>query len=494
MKTNPVRSKVTPARKTHGGAPGAVPQAEEQLLRLVASCMLYEKTFYESGDSVVKNIAETLDSVSPEYAAKVAIMAREDFKLRHVPLFLLSQLAYRASKRKKTLPAGVLSNSLARVIQRADELAEFLAIHAKVNGVKPDKIKKIMSAQIKQGLAQAFTKFDAYRLAKYNRDNAIKLRDVLFLCHAKPKDKAQANLWKKLVEGTLASPDTWEVALSGGADKKLTFERLLADNKLGDLALLRNLRNMKQAGVPASMIKRAIADAKFTRVLPFRFIAAAKYAPEFEDALGEAMVRSMIADAGSLSGRTLLVVDISGSMHAGLSGKSEMTRLDAACGLAMLIREVCEEPVIYATAGNDWKSKHATDIVPPRHAFALRDAILKLNSTLGQGGIFLKQCIEYIDCMESEKFDRVIVITDEQDCDNRSGISAAARNTALLGKHNYILNVAPYKVGLDTGEKWVRFNGFSERVVDFIRWFETKETPGQFERKLAVGASVEDDE
>jgi 60 kDa SS-A/Ro ribonucleoprotein len=87
------------------------------------------------------------------------------------------------------------------VIQRADELGEFVALYWKEK-------KQPLSAVFKRGLAGAFTKFDAYQLAKYDRESVVKLRDVLFLCHAKAKDEAQAALWKKLVENTLESPDT----------------------------------------------------------------------------------------------------------------------------------------------------------------------------------------------------------------------------------------------------------------------------------------------
>jgi hypothetical protein len=45
--------------------------------------------------------------------------------------------------------------------------------------------------QVKKGLARALAEFDEYQLAKWDRQNrAVKLRDVLFLCHAKPKDAA----------------------------------------------------------------------------------------------------------------------------------------------------------------------------------------------------------------------------------------------------------------------------------------------------------------
>jgi hypothetical protein len=44
---------------------------------------------------------------------------------------------------------------------------------------------------------------DEYQLAKYERGGPIKLRDVLFLCLAKPRDQAQADVWKRLVSGNL---------------------------------------------------------------------------------------------------------------------------------------------------------------------------------------------------------------------------------------------------------------------------------------------------
>ena len=88
-----------------------------------------------------------------------------------------------------------------------------------------------LSAQVKKELAAAFTKFDEYALAKYNRPNAVKLRDVLFLSHAKPLDAAQALLWKRLIAGEPAAPDTWEVALSSGANKREALGSRLAGSR-----------------------------------------------------------------------------------------------------------------------------------------------------------------------------------------------------------------------------------------------------------------------
>ena len=77
-------------------------------------------------------------------------------KLRHAPLLLVREMARHATHR------ALVAETLAAVIQRADELAEFVAIYWK-DGRVP------LSAQVKKGLAAAFPKFDEYALAKYDR-------------------------------------------------------------------------------------------------------------------------------------------------------------------------------------------------------------------------------------------------------------------------------------------------------------------------------------
>src|SRR5690349_21978404 len=201
--------------RTHEGAPSRHISPELQLRRAVLACMLWESQFYEDGVEIAGRIAELVPKVAADKVAALAIEARERVKLRHAPLLLVREMA-----RPKT-HRHLVAETLARVIQRADELAEFVALYWS-DGKQP------LAAQVKKGLAAAFTKFDEYALAKYNRAAPVKLRDVLFLSHARPVDPAQAELWKRLVEGELATPDTWEVALSGGADKRDAWERLLS--------------------------------------------------------------------------------------------------------------------------------------------------------------------------------------------------------------------------------------------------------------------------
>jgi hypothetical protein len=304
-----------------------------------------------------------------------------------------------------------------------------------------------LSGQVKKGLAAAFPKFDEYQLAKYDRGGPIKLRDVLFLCHAKPRDEAQAELWKRLIAGVLATPDTWEVALSSGADKREAWERLLREQKLGALALLRNLRNMQEAKVDESLMLTAIGSMSTARVLPFRFLAAARYAPRWEDALEQAML-NCVAEAEKLPGKTIVLVDVSGSMTAPLSGCSEMQRTDAAYGLAVLLREIAGKVAVYSFSDNLVE-------VPARRGFALRDAI---DASQQHSSTQLGKAIEKLN---GEKYDRLIVITDEQSHD---------RVPAPSGK-GYVINVASYKNGVGYG-KWTHIDGWSEAVIDYIRALE----------------------
>ncbi len=442
-----------PAVVTHEGAPARSLTPEHELQRSVMACMLWEDTFYESGADISDRINGLIAKCKPEFVAGLAITAREAMKLRHAPLLLVREMA-RLHTHKH-----LVAQTLERVIQRPDELTEFLAIYWKEK-------RQPLSAQVKKGIARAFAKFNEYALAKYDRDGAVKLRDALFLSHAKPKDATvkftklerksadqydlapHEQLYKKVVDRGLTTPDTWEVELSASDDKKASWTRLLAEDKLGALALLRNLRNMIEAGIDDGEIRKALTALKPERVLPFRYIAAARHAPRFEPELEAAMLRSL-ESAEKMKGHTIILVDVSGSMDTAISAKSDLKRLDAACGLAMLCREVCESVGIVTFS-------QAVVECPPRRGFALRDAIVQSQP---HGGTYLGAAVAALN--QQRKYDRLIVITDEQSAD-------AVGAPLALG---YVINVAAYKNGVGYG-KWVHIDGWSEAVIDYIRVYE----------------------
>jgi hypothetical protein len=422
---------------TKEGAKGKRFTPEMELKRTLMNCLLWEDQFYEDGVSIADRIKTLVPMVDPQRVAALAIVAREDMKLRHAPLLVVREMARHEKHRV------LVADTLARVIQRPDEMTELLAIYwADALGPMQQRKRQPVSAQIKKGLARALTKFDAYQLAKYDRDGAVRIKDVLFLVHAKPKDAAQEKVWKELVDGTLVSPDTWEVSLSSGKDKRETFERLMAEKKLGGLALLRNLRLMQKAEVPRKTIADAIEAMRTDRILPYRFITAARYAPDFEPELEAVMLKS-IKGYARLKGRTRLLIDVSGSMFYPMSAQSEMTRAEAACGLAILAREICDEVEIFTFSSQTVK-------VPPRRGFALRDAII---ASQPHGNTMLGAAVSEID----RKGTRLIVFTDEQ-----------SHDVVPVPKGNGVMiNVASYSHGVGNGP-WKRVDGFSEAVIAWI--------------------------
>jgi 60 kDa SS-A/Ro ribonucleoprotein len=455
MKTN---VKTVSDLRTHEGAPAKRINAEQELRRSVMACMLWEDSFYEDGHSIAERITGLVAEVAPMNCANIAIEARENMKLRHAPLWIVLSMAKLPSH--KMYVAGTLS----RIIQRVDEIAEFLSLYW-LDGKKP------VSAQIKKGLASAFLKFNEYQFAKYNRDGAIKLRDVMFLVHPKPVGAEQEVLFKKIANNELETPDTWEVALSTGKDKKETWERLITENKLGALAFIRNLRNMNDVKVNRELVISGLKSLDVDRVLPFRFVAAAKAAPNFEDSLDELLLKSL-SQREKLKGKTVVVIDVSGSMYGSpVSKKSDIDRAIAACALGAIAREVCENASIYATAGNDITKIHQTALVPTRHGMALIDSIYGMCRPLGGGGIFLTPVCKWI-AEREENVDRMIVITDEQDCASSGSDSPVHANP--LGKHNYLINVSVEKNGIGYGQ-WTHLDGFSESLINYIIEYEKQE-------------------
>ena len=458
--------RVTPPIYTHEGGTADRTTPLQALRRSVMSCFLWEKEFYEDGVEIATRIGTLAEQVTPVELAHLAVEARTRFYLRHVPLFLLAKLAKTGSG------TSILKDTIPLVIRRADELAEFVAIFWQLNPGKD------ITNQMKKGLRTALLNFDEYELAKYDRDKPVKTRDVAFLAHVKGIGNDHNRLIARMVnknyfpektksaqfpvrelfnvpEDTpgLASPDTWEVALSAGENKKETFERLLAEGKLPYFALIRNLRNMAGAGCEPEAIKAAIVARKGARfILPFRYVAAARAAPMFEPALDQALLASL-GDMMQLKGTTIVLTDVSDSMNAKLSQKGDLKRMDAAATLASIVP---------AEKLRSFTFSNVLVEVPPRKGMSGVDAITKSQP---HGGTYLAQAINGIH-MLNIPYDRLIITTDEQ--------IHPGRLPEPRGKFNYVINVASNKNGIGYRKPWIHIDGFSENIFRFIGEVETE--------------------
>ena len=367
-----------PTVRNHEGAPAYALAPALELYAAVATAGLSDQ-FYEPADTRLVRLQALVAQNEPLFVAQLAVYAREQLHLRSVPLVLAVELA------RLHRGDNLVSRLVARVVQRADEIGELLACYAQANGRIGTGQRKVLgrlSKQVQHGLALAFNKFDAYQLAKYNRDQAaVRLRDALFLVHPKPRDVTQQAVFDQLVAGTLPTPYTWETELSAvgqgtyatpaerQAATTATWEALVGSGKLGYMALLRNLRNLLEANVSAdtlTLVCATLADGRQVtraRQLPFRFLAAYREVAALDSGrvapVLAALESAIVASAANLRGfgadtRVVIACDVSGSMQKPVSARSKVLLYDVGLVLAMLLQSRCQH-VVTGIFGNTWK-------------------------------------------------------------------------------------------------------------------------------------------
>lgn len=444
----------------------------EKLRRTCCTALLGEDTFYENGESIKDRVSSYMNDITSKQANEALRIAKEDNKLRHMPLFLI----------KYMLKKGwVDADTVSKVCTRPDDITEILAMYWQ----DPDN-KHCLPKRLVKGLQESFNSFDQYQLSKYlAKDKAIKLKDALRIVRPDPnksKNPNQSSVYKEIIDGTLKmSEDTWEVCISAcgkdTAKKKEVWTRLLTEKtekglpKLGALALLRNLRNMDGCGVDHKIINEALKNASMKKILPFQIIGAARYAnPDFAGVLQDKLLES-IKGYDKLEGDTLFLLDVSGSMGGSLSAKSELNRLDACAGVAAILDGICENSTLYT---------FNTDINPLSKAYHGMALIDSVNSRLG-GGTRVIDCTnaainEFKRTHDGKLPSRVIVVTDEADNTYYGGYGKPLPNLSKSCQ-GYIVNVASYEHGVNYNDSsWVRVSGWSEGIVKYISEYEKLET------------------
>jgi hypothetical protein len=435
------KKKVSDPIFTHEGGRASKCSNLEQLRRTVTSAFLWESGFYEDGKSIASRVESLVPKCSVEDLNQLVIELRTKHHLRHMPLYICKVMA-----NNKMLKADVLTS----VIQRADEMAEFLSLYWK-DGKSP------IAKQVKLGLAKSFSKFNEYQFAKYKGDGkTISLRDVMFMVRPNPSSELEAELFKKIADKNLETPLTWETQLSSGRDKKEVFTELIEKNALGGLAFLRNLRNMINADVKESLIKDYFTKANFSKVLPFRFIASYRSIDgSFANELSDSLLKS-VSELDKLNGSTCVLVDVSGSMESLLSSKSDLRRLDAAVSLAGICTELCDDCDVFTFSYDTVKVEKLSG----KNIFQKMSAI---DNSQTHGATYLSKSINYINSLE-KKYDRIIIITDEQSADGMCN---------PLADKGYLINVACDKNGVAYNKNVTHINGFSENVFKFISSYES---------------------
>lgn len=489
----PIVSEQTPSGVTYEGAPGYARDVRSELFLLAVANMVGENTFYEFAgdrDSRFAELVHTAANYNPGWTARFLRWLRSDANMRSASLVGAAEYvrafkdvtpAVDADFHDYALPRQVVKS----VLQRADEPGEMLAYWT-------SKYGRAIPKPIKRGVADA-----AQRL--YNERNFLKwdsntrgfrFGDVLELTHASPAaDKAwQGALFKHAIDvrqgrdvtipesllmlqqraALMALPVeerrrvingrsaadllagagmTWE-SVAGWLQGPLTAKTWTAViPSMGYMALLRNLRNFDQAGVSdevAEKIAAKLADpdevAK-SRQFPLRFLSAYNAAPSLRwgHALDKALTASL-SNVPTLNGRTLILVDTSGSMHSTFSKDGTLMRWDAAAVFGIALGMRCANADVVSFSGG-WYGDRATKPFPLTKGASLLREVEKWKS----GGWFLGGGTDTVGAIRTHfsAHDRVVILTDEQATSNHGQVDSAVPSNVPL----YTWNLAGYKHG-----------------------------------------------
>ncbi|MFE0674956.1 TROVE domain-containing protein [Streptomyces sp. NPDC058867] len=442
--------------RTYEGGLGHEREARSELFLLAVSHFVSQRTFYESGDDRddrFRTLVRELAVADPEWTAGLLGWLRGEGNLRSAAVVGAAEYV------KARLDAGASDGPSNRrvvdsVLQRPDEPGELLAYWTSTYG-------RAVPKPVKRGIADAVRRLYSGRaLLKYDTaSKGYRFGDILNLVHAAPDPAKpwQGDLFQYALDRR-HNPDTAEppasdrtlvahrelmalpvgerralVTSDGGAERLaaagVTWEALAGwlqgpmDRaaweavipSMGPMALSRNLRNFDEAGVSDEVAERVAArisdpaEVARSRQFPFRYLAAYQHAPSLrwsyplERALGHSL-----AQVPALPGRTLVLVDRSGSMfYSRLSDRSELNRADAAAifGTALALRAADADLVEFGTS---------SDRVP----FDRGESVLRVLERFGDlGGTNTTEAVR----RHYRKHDRVLIVTDEQYAHSRHG-------------------------------------------------------------------------
>ncbi len=491
---------------SYNGNPQSKKDSGLQLFQCIVNSMYGKDQYYESASDVVKtlrsNVTACVSNGNMQFVANTAVFGRTQMKMRTMPIVLTVMLIDEVRKQGKTFDDS--RKLVSTVIQRADQATDLYSYALSVFGSK-----KNVPMSIKRGVADAMNKFDEYQFAKYDRKGAVSFRDLLRIVHPKAKNDVQGELFKKIMEERLETPNTWETQISNAGQvaketgvevntvKGKAWSKLIDDNALGYMALLRNLRN-----IFSEDFKGSITDAQLdslcarlrdpnevarSKQLPFRFVTAMnmlfghshdygmdapklRRANKLKNALSDALDTS-VSNMPSIGEKVWIIVDTSGSMgqygaQLNSYGRNKrgnvMSASTTACTFAGALAKAnrdSDELAITAFATS------AKTIIPNTNdsVLSISESIARTNTGYGTDlGAALKQRNKL-----GFTPDTVIVFSDMQvnQLQTRGGVNSVFDKDCM--KIAFDLNQYE-STPLSERQGWFQLSGWSERIFDML--------------------------
>lgn len=435
---------------THEGGAAFERTSKSELFLLAVTNMVNEDTYYELRIGRDARYAELIYKVTaddPDWVRRFLPWLRDTANMRSAAVVGVAEYIKAGGPHGRQLVADTLL--------RADEPAELLAYWHATHG-------KRLPKPLKRGLAVAVAKlYNEKAMLKYDSSrHAVRPTDVITLAHAKPVAPWQLELFvylsdkrhgrtdprvgkqlqlvsksKDVTEKLEAGVDvTAEEVRAGG----ITWERQSGATKMdaaawerqipsmGYMALLRNLRNFDEAGISADARTSVVAkltnpaEVARSRQFPYRFLSAYKAAPSLQWAqVLETALDLSCGNIPRLRGRSLVLIDLSGSMTNKVSAKSEMSRWEVGALFAAALSKRCEQVDIALFATNNGKlpMQRSESIL----RYMERVAAVQRSGQLQHGTMGYTALADQYD-----GHDRAVFFTDEQLHDSSSGRSSGS--------------------------------------------------------------------
>lgn len=487
--------------RTAEGGTGYNQDSKTELYTLAVTNMVSEATFYEGAevrDNRFVSLVHEVTKLDPEWVRKFGPWLRSTANMRSASVVLAVEYVRAGGEFGREL--------IAAVCQRGDEPSEVLGYYLSHYG-------KNVPWAVKQGLSDACARLYTQRnFLKYDSANdTVRMADVLELCHCKPASIQQSALYKHIIDYRHKRPhDVLALESAGLADLSYAYRYAdIGENErrgflkhatlpsiwdweklsgwipmdaeawevvipqMGYMALLRNLRNFEEKGVSSEVLDKVAAkiadpgEVANSRQFPYRFWSAYKQAGlRFAWPLEQAVQHSL-SNIPRLSGRTLIMVDVSGSMDYTMSVKSDIMRYEIGGLFGAGLQVACEhsDMFTYTTAytTNDMRGHGVRTTAVPKNPSILR-TVEEIRKSIGGGTPTwdaTKRCFS--------GHDRVIIITDEQAHPSSYDANSAVPTSVPL----YVWNIAGDKESsLRTGPGRYLFGGFSDKAFEMASRLE----------------------
>lgn len=478
----------TPDATTHEGGAGYSRDAKSELFLLAVTNMVSENTFYEGAserDARFNTLVHTVAHQDLDWLSRFIPWLRSEANMRSASVVAAAEVAAVTTddnwKGKLIDGRGPVRVIVDRACQRADEPGEMLAYWLKNHGRR-------IPFTLRKGLADAVRRlYTEYTLLKYDTpSHAVRFADVIDLVHPTPVDDRQDALFKFALErrhnrdnpvdmkltmiranqhlrsqasrgitDRLLNPEdlklagmTWEDVLSlvgSKVDKRRLWEALAPT--MGYMALLRNLRNMDEAGVSDELAARVAArlsdpeEVTKSRQLPMRFLSAYRAAPSLRWSYPlERALQLSLANVPTLTGRTLIMVDTSGSMNSGFSKDGTLMRWDAAALFGLALASRCATADVVSFSDGYWGGAGSRVF---HHSPA--ESVLRGLERWRSEGYFIGGGTATAQALRTHfnGHTRVVVLTDEQAFRDAVGVDRSVPSNVPM----YTWNLAGYAVG-----------------------------------------------